>query len=181
MPESEDGRMAERVVHISPLTEDGVYVMALESGDQVLACVASAAWLRHKDGVHLARRAAAAPDMEKALETWLEWDGEIGEGPSPPMLARAALAKAGGETPKPEPTKGSWRASQSRAGQPWSVLDEYGRIIAKTFESETNARRMAAVPDREKALEGVLGICGHCLFDDRWKPVQAALAKAKGE
>ena len=43
-----------------------------------------------------ARFIAAAPDMEKALETWLEWDGEIGEGPSPPMLARAALAKARG-------------------------------------------------------------------------------------
>ena len=40
---------------------------------------------------------AAAPDMEKALEAWLEWDGEIREGPSPPMLARAALAKAKGE------------------------------------------------------------------------------------
>ena len=46
-----------------------------------------------------ARFIAAGPDMEKALEAWLEWDGEIGEGPSPPMLARAALAKARGETP----------------------------------------------------------------------------------
>ena len=45
-----------------------------------------------------ARFIAAAPDMEKALEAWLEWDGEIGEGPSPPMLARAALAKAQGES-----------------------------------------------------------------------------------
>ena len=44
-----------------------------------------------------ARFIAAAPGMEKALETWLEWDGEIGEGPSPPILARAALAKARGE------------------------------------------------------------------------------------
>ena len=41
---------------------------------------------------------AAAPDMEKALEAWLEWDGEIRETPSPPMLARAVLAKARGET-----------------------------------------------------------------------------------
>ena len=40
---------------------------------------------------------AAAPDMVKALEAWLEWDGEIRETPSPPMLARAALAKAKGE------------------------------------------------------------------------------------
>ena len=40
---------------------------------------------------------AAAPDMEKALEAWIEWDGEIREGLSPPMLARAALAKAKGE------------------------------------------------------------------------------------
>ena len=44
-----------------------------------------------------ARFIAAAPDMEKALEAWLEWDGEIRETPSPPMLARAALAKARGE------------------------------------------------------------------------------------
>ena len=43
-----------------------------------------------------ARFIAAAPDMEKALEAWLEWDGEIREGLSPPMLARAALAKAKG-------------------------------------------------------------------------------------
>ena len=48
-------------------------------------------------------------------------------------------------------------------------------------EEIANARFIAAAPDMEKALEGVLGICGHCLFDDRWKPVQAALAKAKGE
>ena len=53
MPESEDGRMAKRVVHISQLTEDGVYVMALESGDRVLACVASSEWLRDKDGVQM--------------------------------------------------------------------------------------------------------------------------------
>ena len=44
-----------------------------------------------------ARFIAAAPDMEKTLEAWLEWDGEIREGLSPPMLARAALAKARGE------------------------------------------------------------------------------------
>ena len=44
-----------------------------------------------------ARFIATAPDMEKALEAWLEWDGEIREGLSPPMLARAALAKAKGE------------------------------------------------------------------------------------
>ena len=31
------------------------------------------------------------------LEAWIEWDGEIREGLSPPMLARAALAKAKGE------------------------------------------------------------------------------------
>ena len=45
-----------------------------------------------------ADRIAAVPDMEKALEAWLEWDGEIREELSPPMLARAALAKARGET-----------------------------------------------------------------------------------
>ena len=39
----------------------------------------------------------AALDLLEALEAWLEWDGEIREGLSPPMLARAALAKAKGE------------------------------------------------------------------------------------
>ena len=43
-----------------------------------------------------AREAAAAPDMLAALVAWLEWDGEIRETPSPPMLACAAIAKAKG-------------------------------------------------------------------------------------
>ena len=89
--------MAERVVHILQLTEDGVYVMALESGDQVLACVASAEWLRDKDGVHLARLAAAAPDMFAALEEMAsDPGGWISEGAW--ERAEAALAKARGET-----------------------------------------------------------------------------------
>ena len=40
----------------------------------------------------------ASLDMLKALEAWLAWDGEIRESPSPPMMARAAVAKARGET-----------------------------------------------------------------------------------
>ena len=44
-----------------------------------------------------ARLIAAAPDLLEALKTWLKWDGEIRTTPSPPMLARAALAKAKGE------------------------------------------------------------------------------------
>ena len=36
-------------------------------------------------------------EMLKALEAWVEWDGEIRNVPSPPMLARAAIAKAKGE------------------------------------------------------------------------------------
>ena len=96
--------MAKRVVHISQLTEDGVYVMALESGDRVLACVASSEWLRDKDGVQNARLIAAAPDMEKALEgaekildsvgvrNWaIGWKVALED-------VRAALAKAKGET-----------------------------------------------------------------------------------
>ena len=38
-----------------------------------------------------------ARDLLAALKAWLEWDGEIHETPSPPMLARAAIAKAKGE------------------------------------------------------------------------------------
>ena len=56
----------------------------------------------------------------------------------------------------PEPTKGPWRASQSREGQSWSVLNEHRRIIAKTFESEANARRMAAAPETFEALVGMV-------------------------
>ena len=44
-----------------------------------------------------ARRIATIPDMENALKAWLEWDGTITEGPSPPVMAKAALAKARGE------------------------------------------------------------------------------------
>ena len=80
---------------------------------------------------------------------------------------------------EPESTPGPWRASQSRAGQSWSVLDEYGRIIAKTFESEANARRMSAALDMEKALEAALAD-GGLRYSTR--PIlEAALAKARGE
>ena len=83
--------------------------------------------------------------------------------------------------PETESTPGPWRVSWSTEGQSWFILNEDGRMIANAFESEINARRMAAAPEMEKAMEGVLGICGHCLFDERWKPVSAALAKAKEE
>ena len=35
-----------------------------------------------------------------------------------------------------------------------------------------NASLSGAALDMLEALEGILGICGHCLFDDRWKPVK---------
>ena len=48
------------------------------------------------DDKAIAYRISAAPEMMAALESWLEWDGAIREVPSPPMLARAAIAKAKG-------------------------------------------------------------------------------------
>ena len=88
--------MAERVVHISQLTEDGVYVIGLESGNQMLACVASAEWLGNKDGVQLARLIAAAPGLLAALEEMAsDPGGWIPEGAW--ERAEAAIAKAKGE------------------------------------------------------------------------------------
>ena len=53
----------------------------------------------------------------------------------------------------PKPAEGSWRVSWSRESQSWLILNEDERMIATAFESETNARRIAAVPVMEKALE----------------------------
>ena len=82
-----------------------------------------------------------------------------------------------------ERTPGPWHI---KAGYDWVIESQDGASVAGVYTPrgvrevrQANARFIAAAPDMEKALEGVLGICGHCHFDDRWKPVQAALAKAK--
>ena len=88
----------------------------------------------------------------------------------------------------PEPTEGPWRASQSREGQSWSVLTEHGRIIAKTFESEANARRMAAAPEMVELLEWAhVQLCphpqwcesNHPVLKPRHDKIRATIAKAK--
>ena len=95
--------MAKRVVHISQLTEDGVYVMALESGDRVLACVASSEWLRDKDGVQNARLIAAAPDLYDFAEKFVVWAEDMPDENYEQVeidliaIAKAAIAKAKGK------------------------------------------------------------------------------------
>ena len=84
--------------------------------------------------------------------------------------------------PEPEYTPGPWRASWSREGQSWSILNEDGHMIANAFESEANARRIAAAPDMEEALEALIDHCerefaGGC---DICAIGHAAIAKAKG-
>ena len=63
-------------------------------------------------------------------------------------------------------------------------MPENGRMIATAFESETNARRIAAVPVMEKALEGVMRMCFENLSGEESGTIievaLAALAKAKG-
>ena len=87
----------------------------------------------------------------------------------------------------PEPTKGPWRASWSREGQSWSILREDGHMIANAFESEANARRIAAVPVMEKALEEVMRMCFEDLSGEESGAIidlalaAIAIAKAKGE
>ena len=88
--------------------------------------------------------------------------------------------------PESEDTPGPWRASWSTEGQSWSILNEDGHMIANAFESETNARRMAAAPDMEKALEECVTVpgargeyehpCPQCA-----RQMRDAIAKAKGE
>ena len=85
----------------------------------------------------------------------------------------------------PKPAEGPWRASWSREGQSWSILREDGHMIATAFESETNARRIAAVPVMEKALEEVMRMCFEDLSGEESGAIidlaLAAIAKAKGE
>ena len=85
----------------------------------------------------------------------------------------------------PKPAEGPWRVSWSRESQSWLILNEDGRMIATAFESETNARRIAAVPVMEKALEGVMRMCFENLSGEESDAIievaLAAIAKAKGE
>ena len=58
-------------------------------------------------------------------------------------------------------------------------------MIATAFESEANARRIAAVPVMEKALEEVMRMCFEDLSGEESGAIievaLAALAKARGE
>ena len=70
----------------------------------MLACVASAEWLKDKNGVHLARRAAVAPDLYDFAEKFVEWAEDMPNENHEQVemelieMAKAAIAKANGET-----------------------------------------------------------------------------------
>ena len=85
----------------------------------------------------------------------------------------------------PKPAEGPWRVTWSRESQSWVILNEDGRMIATAFESETNARRIAAVLVMEKALEGVMRMCFENLSGEESGEIievaLAALSKTKGE
>tara|TARA_R100000700_G_scaffold34691_1_gene42891 strand:+ start:117 stop:419 length:303 start_codon:yes stop_codon:yes gene_type:complete len=52
----------------------------------------------------------------------------------------------------------------------------------REFDGNTqaaNARLIAAAPKMLEALENA--ICGHCIKDDVWEKISAAISKAKGE
>ncbi len=96
--------------------------------------------------------------------------------------------------PEPKYILRPWRASWSREGQSWAILNDDGHMIANAFESEANARRMAAALDMEKALERAIWFAETMLphleirtgvtingQKELLKPMRAALAKAKGE
>ena len=87
-----------------------------------------------------------------------------------------------------------WSVSWSPEGQSWYVLGESGHVIADAYESEVNARRMAAAPDMEKVLKALIYAEDHPGFLGSHRPLftpaqrrtlitegRAALVKAKGE
>ena len=88
-----------------------------------------------------------------------------------------------------------WRVSWSQEGQTWHVLGESGHAVANAYESEVNARWMAAAPD---LLEAVCAAAvmpwGYCVCPPQMgdmegksdeahcgecRDVRAAIAKAK--
>ena len=90
----------------------------------------------------------------------------------------------------PEPTEGPWSAPPSGAYGQWPVLGPNCETIAfataqpgDQWKAAANARRMAAAPDMEKALESMLSEhCGNHECDDVVHDLaRTALAKAKGE
>ena len=87
--------------------------------------------------------------------------------------------------PEPEDTPGPWRASWSREGQSWLILNKDGHMIANAFESETNARLMAATWDMYKALQSIVkandNFPGGAISPVLLEPICVAIAKAKGE
>ena len=96
--------------------------------------------------------------------------------------------------PEPEYTPGTRRVSWSREGQSWSILNEDRHMIANAFESEANARRMAAAPDLLAALERAVWFAETMLphlemrtgvtingQKELLEPMRAAIAKANRE
>ena len=86
--------------------------------------------------------------------------------------------------PEPEYTPGPWRVSWSREGQSWSILNEDRHMIANAFESEANARRMAAALEMLAALDKVYAYMAGELRPPEWGEIMQqthdAIAKAKG-
>ena len=85
--------------------------------------------------------------------------------------------------PEPEDTPGPWRASWSTEGQSWLILNENGHMIANAFESETNARRIAAAPDLLEALAMAKDWLSsrRAIPDEIHDQIDAAIAKARGK
>ena len=81
-------------------------------------------------------------------------------------------------------TSEPWEVHWSIEGQSWSVLkDEDGHMIANIFESEANARFIAAAPDLLEMLEGIVRMIKVQDVLEPWELglARAALAKARGE
>ena len=95
----------------------------------------------------------------------------------------------------PEPTEGPWHI---KAGYDWVIESQDGTSVAGVYTPrgvrevrQANARRIAAAPEMEKALEGLefggcfcpAGFGGRvgAQHIDRCTQARAALAKARGE
>ena len=80
----------------------------------------------------------------------------------------------------PKPAEGPWRVSWSRESQSWLILNEDERMIATAFESETNARRIAATPDLLEVLS-IFVDCYPAQIEPLKQRARHLIAKARGE
>ena len=86
-----------------------------------------------------------------------------------------------------EHTPGTWVAKPHQFGGCWWVdtLDGSIQVSMKDDVDEANARFIAAAPDMEKALDGLLRMCFEDLSGEESGAIVevalAALAKARGE